>query len=481
MARTNQHYAIARRDRVLLKTRGVTIEMTDKTRVTRYRVISDNTYKHPRGHPVRLVYATRTGKVVPVPANTADSLRAAQVPPVSAHEKETLSRLELLVNDDDELATVSNRMLKATASLARRHITLLPTSYCNMGCTYCGQTHRRIPIQQNHREAVRRRVMRVLESPTTEEVRLDWFGAEPLMGYAIIRDLAASFIPIVEQRNLKWSSMIITNGALLDKRKIKVLAQDCRVTHAEITIDGPPEIHDTHRPLKSGGTSFWRIVDAIASGLADDKTNGMTFGIRTNVDVHNEDRVEELLRLLADQGFAHPRVRFGIKPVHSWGNDVRAIELGKRHFAEREHHWLNVMHELGLHFETLPTEPVSVLCPAVSQSDELIDSQGNVFSCSEQPLVDHLQETAVGNMTQPWTDGADPRPIGLYDDWHQDVVEGSRSCSSCEFYPVCGGACPKLWSEGHVPCPSFKFNTQERLDLVAKMNGFLPITEGSPS
>ena len=76
----------------------------------------------------------------------------------------------------------------------------------------------------------------------------------------------------------------------------------------------------------------------------------MTFGIRTNVDVHNEDRVEEMLQMLAAEGFTHPRVRFGIKPVHSWGNDVRELELAKQHFADREARWLSVMRVLGLDF-----------------------------------------------------------------------------------------------------------------------------------
>ena len=198
----------------------------------------------------------------------------------------------------------------------------------------------------------------------------------------------------------------------------------------------------------------------------------MSFGIRTNVDVHNEDKVDELLTLLAGHGFAHPRVRFGIKPVHSWGNDVSAIELGKRHFANREAGWLRLMRRLGLNFEMLPSDPATVICPAVSPSDELVAPDGNIFSCSEQPLVDHLADTAVGDITQPWAQGAAPRPLGQYDDWAEEVAQGQRHCSSCEFYPTCGGACPKLWREGHGPCPSFKFNTQQRLDLIADVNGF---------
>jgi uncharacterized protein len=43
------------------------------------------------------------------------------------------------------------------------------------------------------------------------------------------------------------------------------------------------------------------------------------------------------------------------------------------------------------------------------------------------------------------------------------------------FLPVCGGSCPKHWGEGDPPCPSYKFNIQQRLDLVAARAGLTPV------
>jgi uncharacterized protein len=40
--------------------------------------------------------------------------------------------------------------------------------------------------------------------------------------------------------------------------------------------------------------------------------------------------------------------------------------------------------------------------------------------------------------------------------------------------PVCGGSCPKLWREGYVPCPSFKYNWEDRLDIAARRLGYQP-------
>ena len=52
------------------------------------------------------------------------------------------------------------------------------------------------------------------------------------------------------------------------------------------------------------------------------------------------------------------------------------------------------------------------------------------------------------------------------------VEAGQAQCARCPLLPVCGGSCPKLWQEGHLPCPSLRFNWNERLDLAAARLGY---------
>ncbi|WP_449399536.1 SPASM domain-containing protein [Chryseobacterium wanjuense] len=49
--------------------------------------------------------------------------------------------------------------------------------------------------------------------------------------------------------------------------------------------------------------------------------------------------------------------------------------------------------------------------------------------------------------------------------WESEIKTGKSYCLTCNFFPVCGGACPKSWMEGNIPCPSFKYNMPERLRL----------------
>ncbi|MER6115334.1 radical SAM protein [Streptomyces sp. NPDC001743] len=443
--------------------------------VSKYLVMSDHAYADAAGVRVRLAYSTRTASTMAVDLATARALETGEPAALSPAWAGALRAAEVLVPaGEDELSAVLDRNRRASADRSAVHIALLPTSYCNMGCAYCGQQHTRGGLSHTHRSRVRDRVLRAVAAPETRRVRIDWFGAEPMMGYAIIRDLAPRFVRAAAERGIDYSSVIVTNGSLLTPGKIDTLIRSCGVSHFEITVDGPPEIHDEHRPLKSGQGSFWKIVRTVRSVLDEPDLQSAHFTFRTNVDAHNQDDVPRYIELMAELGFAHPNVSFSIVPVHSWGNDVSAIEVSKQAFAEQETHWFRLLSQHGLHAQLLPNVAKKVLCPATTLSSEIISSTGNIFSCSEYPLVPEAEQTLA--LTHIDRAGPEPvRPVGPFDGWNDEIEKGTTWCKGCVFMPTCGGSCPKAWQEGHPPCPGYKFNFQDRLDLVASQCGLNPV------
>jgi uncharacterized protein len=351
----------------------------------------------------------------------------------------------------------------------------LPTTYCNMGCTYCGQEHTRGRLTANHREAVARRVLSGIAEPSTEEVRISWFGAEPMVGYPAVRDLSAQFTASADEHGVAYTAKMVTNGSLLTAEKLSVLVQDCRITEFDITLDGPARIHDRHRPLKNGGRSFDRITSTIAEALGRPDFGGVTVVFRTNVDVANIEWVDEYLDTMAALGFTGDNVFFNLAPVYAWGNDVSALEIERQAYSRREVEWMRRMLRLGLHFTVVPGETVGALCAAVTRSAEIHSSTGALFSCSEYPLVPQHEATGgLGRIDVLPIQGR--RPVGPFDDWHDAVAAGETPCHSCRLLPVCGGSCPKQWREGSQACPPYKFTKQERFDLLAEVNGLHPVT-----
>ncbi|MEV0390017.1 radical SAM protein [Nonomuraea sp. NPDC050643] len=446
-----------------------------REKIGHYFVTSDHIYADDSGVRVQLIYATRTAELLFVIPEVVAALRAGDVGAISPGTRAALRAAQILVPDgQDELAEILNRNRAAARDVSEVNFILLPTSFCNMGCSYCGQEHVRGGLTADHRDRVRARVLRALRLPTTRRALVDWFGSEPMMGYAIIRDLAKDFVRVADEEGVAYTSQIVTNGSLLNSRNLDTLITECRVTRFYLTVDGPPDIHDVHRPLKSGAGSFWKIVRTIRAALDNADYQHVVFDFRTNVDVHNQDSIPRYVELMAELGFARPNVTFSLARVRPWSNDVSAIELAGKVYAERELGWLRLMQERGLPFMRMPTLAKSVTCPAVQATAELISGTGNIFSCTDHPLVPESERTAaLGHISQD--DLPVFRPAGEFDGWYDEVEQGKSWCKGCVFLPTCGGSCPKAWHEGNPPCPSYKHNFQGRLDLTAERLGLRPV------
>lgn len=444
---------------------------------SRYLLLGDRGYRAPDGTEAWFGYATRTASVVRLDRTAADALRSGDLAALTDGERARLHGLHALADrTEDELATLTGGFTERSARGDTRSVTLMPTSYCNMACSYCGQEHVKAAHDRARADRTARRVEAILADPGVSAVSVTWFGGEPLLALRVIREFSARFTAAAEQHGTAYSARMATNGSLLTPRVLRELHDTCALRAMEVTLDGPQEVHDRRRLRRNGRGSFHRTVAALAEVLADGSVPRLRIGIRANVDRENEDAVPELLDDLACLGLAHPQVTLHLIAVHSWGNDVSAVELAARGYAQREAAWLRQAEALGLNFAALPPATVATTCTATSRAGEIVDTGGRVYSCSEHPLVPGAQDTGVlARVTD--LEGPALRPAGAFDDWYEQVGGGGAQCSRCPVLPVCGGACPKLWREGHMPCPSVKFNWPERLDLAVRRMGFTPADE----
>ncbi|WBB98452.1 MULTISPECIES: radical SAM protein [unclassified Solwaraspora] len=446
--------------------------------LSRYLVFSPTTYRHPSGRQLRAVFHTGRARTLLLDTDTVRTLLDGPGPAgLPADEQARLAELGLLVPADlDETTATIDAGAQAADDARHRQFVLMPTGYCNMGCDYCGQEHRRdTPATRptRHRDAIAARVEHAMASGEHDTVVVRWFGGEPLMGYAVLRSLSARFVAAAARHRVGYSAMLVTNGALLDARKLRTLHQDCRIDRMEITIDGPAEVHDAARPLKSGQSSFHRITAALRTVLTDPELAGLQVTVRTNIGRHNADRADEFAAAMRDAGLADPRIRFYPAPVHSWGNDVSEVRLRQQQAAETELRWYTAYLAAGLHCRLLPTHPVRVVCTAVSRHSEVIAPDGRIYSCTEQPLVPGFTEQHLDTVDRAPVDQL--RPTGQFDDWYTGLRAGETGCQGCPILPVCGGACPKLWREGIAPCPPMKENLAGRIDLSVRSSGLLPV------
>jgi uncharacterized protein len=318
-------------------------------------------------------------------------------------------------------------------------------------------------------------VIEAIGDERTRSVHVAWFGGEPLTAFPTVLEMSRRFVDVASESGVLYTSMMTTNGSLLDENKLALLTATCKVSRFDITLDGPARVHDVHRPLKNGRPNFDRLVHFLAESLSNLEYKDVRFVLRTNVDIANADFVIEYLELMADLGFGRfPQVIFQLSPIHSWGNDVSGIALPIERVARDEIVWFEKALALGLSLRLLPTEAVTNTCTATHGGSEVIAATGEIYGCTEEPLVPTLGPSPVISTVNSLGLRA-LRPKSKYDEWPSQVNNSEYPCSNCSLLPVCGGNCPKRWYEGEVACPTMKSNMPARLSLWARHKGLKQI------
>ncbi|MHB8247101.1 MAG: radical SAM protein [Acidimicrobiales bacterium] len=401
-----------------------------------------------------------------------------RIPPLNQRTLRNLISAEVLVSaEESEIACLLDRNRQACSDLAEREFVLFPSSYCNMACEYCGQEHTPGRLGAEHRDAVFDRIRAAFAAPPTSQVVISWFGGEPMTGYPTILYIGTRALAEANRTGKRLRTSMVTNGTLLTEARIRRLYHETGLTYFNISLDGPRGVHDRRRPLKSGRNSFDRIVAVVGAASRAEDMPALTIQLRTNVDVDNAKHVYEYLTQLATSGVNAERVVIEFAMVSTWSpnRDMSSRVVEWNEFAEKECHWLDFAQRLGLKYRVLPRSGKPVVCEAGTRRAEVLSADGGVYSCVAMPLVPGRHTTA---RLAELSDLADDqlRPRGDYDDWLTTVAAGETPCRDCRIFGLCGGACPKEWREGQIPCPTYKSeaNIQWRLDQAAARHGLLP-------
>ena len=360
---------------------------------------------------------------------------------------DNLEKGKFIIQDDfDEVA-----YLKVLTNVNRFNsrslgVTIAPTLDCNFACVYCYERCAPVTMDADTVYAVKRFLER--ETKTVTTVSITWFGGEPLLTSHIIADISRAVQQFKGQ--IHFEATIITNGYLLTKTVAQHL-RTLEVRNVQITLDGPPHIHDKRRMLKSKKGTFNKITDNIRE-VADI----LGTVVRVNVDASNVDEVPTILDFLNDYGLKE-KVRLYFAPVLDIGavcKDVSASCFSYETFSRHEIKLYEKAVKKGIGIARYP-KPLHGYCGAVSSNAVLIDSYGNFHKCWNTVGI---PEEAVGNVREPLQMGP------LLVKWLSwDPFE--QPCIDCRYFPLCMGGCPYLRRKQGVVCSVWKYNLKEMLDL----------------
>lgn len=437
-----------------------------KVKRSYYTIITDTVDSNGN----KVLYSTRTGKVMLISALVAEYLddRIEDIPEAIIEKLKAISAvvpeeenelLEIVTENKEEIENEKNNTL---------YEVIQPSAMCQLGCYYCGQDHVKTNISLPLTQQLLERIQNKIYSGNYKDLFIGWFGAEPLMALAQIREITKQLKMLSEENSLTYSCKMISNGLSLKKDVFIELVKEHGMKEIEVTLDGTKEGHDAHRYTKKNGPSFDLIFKNLKEilSLEDFKSLGCKVSIRCNVDEKNHHTVLPLIKLLASHHL-HDKIAFYITGVYSWGNDAHKKALSKEEFAINEAIWLMEMTKLGFHVNLIPRRKKKV-CIAVSNVSEMYDAYGNIFNCTEVSYVPAYKNSVytLGNLNNPGEVQVKNRPLS---DWNDTVLTEKFPCHTCKMLPVCGGACPKSWHEDMRACPSAKFNILERLKIAHVM------------
>ncbi len=439
-------------------------------KLSRYIVPTESFLDQSDGLPKRLLFGTRKAELRVVPEEYWSWLKRTDLNQVPTKIVSDLVLAEFLVpQSEDELRTILARNAATSKNETTLYRVLHPTAWCQLGCRYCGQTHARRRLSEPRQQAILDRIHEKLSTKSTRRtLKICWFGAEPLAGLNVIRQLTPGLQRLATSHEVDYRAKMVTNGLALTHQIASELCGVLGVRHIEVTLDGTADFHDRRRQTKKGEPTFRRIYTNVRDlALRDDFEVELT--IRCNVDFTNRAGVIPLIRRLAEDGLASRIAGFYCAPIHPWGNDADRGAPTKEEYAAWEIETFIEMIRLGFRVSLVPTRrPIN--CLLFMPDAEVIDADGMIFNCTETsyvssylriPGVPSSNEYATGNLE----DGELPRRRYRLETFYDRVSAGEFPCGSCRILPVCGGGCPKLWFEKCQPCPVAKFNVEERLLL----------------
>ena len=252
-------------------------------------------------------------------------------------------------------------------------------------------------------------------------VKIGWYGGEPMIGKQRIDQICEA----LNARNIVFDSGMTSNGYLFDEETVKHAKDAWKLKSIQITLDGTEDIYNrTKAYVGIKDNPYQRVMQNIRFFL----DAGIYVDIRLNLDTHNSDNLETLIRELSDRfpdkKFLHVYVSRlnegdGFIPVHH--SEDEEMVLNQQLITLREHLESCGWPQYGM--SQLPALCVNS-CLADNPSKVQCTPDGILSKC-----IDQIYDHTIGNVSDGIIEPGIVR-------WWQER-SAFKGCSECLLYPSC--------------------------------------------
>jgi uncharacterized protein len=342
---------------------------------------------------------------------------------------------------------------------------ILTTTYqCNLNCSYCyqdvaGLTRTAHVMTPEMFEKADEFMNKLLKRRHEQFCYYLLYGGEPLLPGA--KDRAIIERIAKECRMFDIPLAAVTNGVYLSD--YCDLFKDLRIGEFQITVDGPPEVHNRRKKSKDGRGSFDRIIKGIEKAV----DYGFPINFKIVIDRENIEHVSELAEIIDSKGWLDlPVDKFKIQLAENAGlcspkreagkdNYMRPIEilkvLGKETQKNSSMNKLFRPFCMGirvLYLSGMPPHPRFGACSA-GALQLTFGPDGYVYPC-----MVHLgfPDSSIGTYYPEMK--INEKELQKYKD---HSAQYAQECEECDMKYACGGRClPSVQALNTPPCPDVK-------------------------
>lgn len=299
-------------------------------------------------------------------------------------------------------------------------ITILPTTSCNLRCTYCFETIRNINMSDEVIDQMILFLKGYIEENKYEHIFVTWFGGEPLLNIELNKKIYTKLKLLFDSYGLEVQNSVITNGTLLNDQAVDFLSELDNLKFVQVTLDGSREIHDSRRPALIG-SSFDMIVSNLEKYI--DK---IPFVVRTNIDKVNIEDIDNLLKHLAQIPTFKEKLYIDFaKVIGDWEDCYTSAEFTSKRSKCRS---LLVKYGFISSLKLFLPHMSLVQCGSLTSHLVVFDANGDLYNCWQKIGE---KDYSIGNVF-----------VGLKEAKHYLECTEEEECFKCNLYPICHGGCP---------------------------------------
>ena len=371
-----------------------------------------------------IIFSTRTAAAVTMSCDGANDLEGDLL---SSEERENLAGTGLLASS---VEAEQQEMLGYIDAMNRLTTTIKPIIVlnldCNLACPYCFEGNRKGKYFLSEETADE--IVRFIGSrlPGKNIISPVFYGGEPLLSGDMIVQLSRMFQDLAAANGVGYEFGMITNGTLLNRPLVERL-RPLGLRAANVTLDGPRNVHNTSRPFTNGAGSFDTIVRNLREvcGLIEVHLGG-------NYTRDNYREFPLLLDHLLMSGLGPDRIAsVEFSPVLNESLEFvpdfqgGCLSAGEPWAIEAG---MLLRHEtLSRGFRVSPVEPA--VCMIERNEHFVVNWNGELYKC---PCLIGRKDFCVGTVRFGMQDCSKSHNLG---NWKNDP------CLSCRYLPLCFGGC----------------------------------------